>query len=153
MGIYAKETSVSPEKSRMEIEQTLKRYKASQFAYATSDQKATIMFVMNDRQIRFDVPFMPIEYFSKDKRGFIRWQMSAKINAREQDIRQRWRALALSIKGRLEAIESGIETFEIAFLAHIVLPNGQTYGQFAVPQIEKVYEHKQMPPLLIGSPQ
>ena len=40
--------------------------------------------------------------------------------------RQRWRALNLAIKAKLEAVESGIVTFDQEFLAHIVGPSGQT---------------------------
>lgn len=40
--------------------------------------------------------------------------------------RQRGRALLLVIKAKLESIESGVETFEQAFLANVVLANGET---------------------------
>ena len=39
----------------------------------------------------------------------------------EQAVRQRWRALALVIKAKLESVESGIETTEQAFLANVVV--------------------------------
>jgi hypothetical protein len=39
----------------------------------------------------------------------------------EQAVRQRWRALVLVIKAKLEAVESGITSFEDEFLAHTVL--------------------------------
>ncbi len=38
----------------------------------------------------------------------------------------RGRALLLVIKAKLESVESGIETLEQAFLAHVVMANGQT---------------------------
>jgi hypothetical protein len=66
----------------------------------------------------------------------------------EQAVRQRWRALALVIKAKLEAFESGIETFEQAFLANILLPDGQTVGQWMVPQVEQAYLTGTMPGLL-----
>lgn len=44
----------------------------------------------------------------------------------EKATRQRWRALALVIKAKLEAVASGITEFEQEFLAHIVLPDGRT---------------------------
>lgn len=65
-------------------------------------------------------------------------------------MRQRWRALALVIKAKLEAIESGITTVDAEFLAHLVLPDGRTYGEFALPQIDEVYRSGAMPPLLPG---
>ena len=68
--------------------------------------------------------------------------------AYEQAVRQRWRALALVIKAKLEAVETGITSFEEEFLAHIVLPSGQTVGAWMVPQVEKAYVNGAMPPML-----
>ena len=51
-------------------------------------------------------------------------------------------------KAKLEAVETGITEFEDEFLAHIVLPNGQTMGEFAKPQIAHAYDTGDMPPLL-----
>lgn len=68
--------------------------------------------------------------------------------AYEQDVRQRWRALCLCIKAKLEAVEAGITTFEDEFMAHIVLPNGQTMSQHATPMIAQAYETGNVPPLL-----
>lgn len=66
----------------------------------------------------------------------------------EQACRQRWRALNLAIMAKLEAVESGITTFEEEFLAHLVLPNGRTVGQWAVPAVTKGLADGKMPPLL-----
>ncbi len=68
--------------------------------------------------------------------------------AYEQAGRQRWRALALVIKAKLEAVESGVETFEDAFLSHIVLPGGGTIGRWLKPQLQEAYVGGKMPPLL-----
>ena len=66
----------------------------------------------------------------------------------QQACRQRWRALALVIKAKLEAVETGIATFEQEFLAYIVLPNGQSVGDTAIPAIEAAAAGKDLPPLL-----
>jgi hypothetical protein len=60
----------------------------------------------------------------------------------------RWRCLALVIKAKLEAVESGITTFEDEFLAHIMMPDGQTVGQHVRPNIASAYEQRSMVPLL-----
>lgn len=53
--------------------------------------------------------------------------------------------------GRLGlAVESGISTFEAEFLANTMMPDGSTFGQWALPQMEQVYETREMPPLLIS---
>ncbi len=68
----------------------------------------------------------------------------------EQACRQRWRALALVIKAKLEAVSAGISVFEDEFLANIVLPDGQLVGQWLRPQLAVSYEGGRMPPLLPG---
>lgn len=62
--------------------------------------------------------------------------------------RSRWRALFLCIKAKLESIESGIETFEDAFLAHIQMPDGQSVSDHVRPRIASAYETGSMQPLL-----
>jgi hypothetical protein len=45
-------------------------------------------------------------------------------------------------------VESGISTFEQEFLAHIILPDNSTVGDWIGPQIEQAYETGAMPPML-----
>lgn len=66
----------------------------------------------------------------------------------EKEGRRRWRCLVIAIKAKLECVESGITTLEDEFMAHIVLPNGQTVGHVMLPQINASYEDGEMPPLL-----
>lgn len=66
----------------------------------------------------------------------------------EQACRQRWRALALVIKAKLEAVESGISEFEDEFMANIVMPDGKTVSQMARPAIAKAYATGQVHNLL-----
>ena len=152
MPTYASQTSVPSDKSRAEIERTLARYGASSFMYGWDQTRAVIAFEMNGRRLKFILP-MP----ERDSREFThtpaknqRRSAAAAEAAYDQAVRQRWRALALVIKAKLEAVEAGIAEFEEEFLAHIVLPNGRTVGDFMVPQIAAVYETGQMPPLLLG---
>ena len=79
--------------------------------------------------------------------GRIRKENAAQ-QAYEQEIRRRWRALALSIKGKLEAVETGIMSFEEEFMANIVLPNDKTVAEFMLPQIEEAYSSGRMPKLI-----
>lgn len=146
---YAADTSVSQEKSRAEIERIIGRYGADYFTYGWSQEKAMVGFVMNGRQVRFILP-MP----DRDDRKFTvtptgrRRSPSAAEEAWEQAGRQRWRALALVIKAKLEAVESGIVTFDEEFGMHFLLPNGQTVGDWVAPQIEAAYETGTMPSML-----
>ena len=72
-------------------------------------------------------------------------------DAYEQAVRQRWRALALVIKAKLEAVEAGISTVEREFLDAIMLPDGRTVGDWLGPQLGVVYAQQAMPALLPGS--
>ena len=150
MSRYAADTSVSADASRGEIERTLRRYGADGFAYGWEGTRASVMFVMNGRRIRF-VLQMPDrhsrEFTHTPARGTPRSSSQAEA-AWEQATRQRWRALALVIKAKLEAVDSGITEFEDEFLAHILLPNGTTVGEHVRPGIEQAYESGTMPPLL-----
>lgn len=149
---YAEKTSVDSSKSRAEIERILIRYGADQFMYGWDDNsenlKAIVAFRMNNRYIKFFLP-MP----SKSEFNFTQGRKQKRsprlaLKAWEQSTRQRWRALALVIKAKLEAVESGITEFESEFMAHIVLPDGQTVGQYMIPQIDRAYKDKKMPALL-----
>ena len=138
---YAENTSVSADKSRSEIEATLRRYGADEFAYMTSRTHAMIGFVANDRQVRFrlEMPDPNDRTFTHTpERRNARSPQQAEA-AWEQATRQRWRALALVIKAKLEAVEAGITEFKDEFLAHILLPNGRTVGENIRPQLNDVY--------------
>jgi hypothetical protein len=145
---YAANTTVSVEKSRAEIERTLERYGATSFAYGWDRDRAVIQFAAQDRQVRFVLPLpdRTERRFTHHARG-VRTPESAQKEW-EQACRQRWRALALAIKAKLEAVESGISEFEDEFLAHIVLPNGSTAGQWLRPQLATAYETARMPSVL-----
>ena len=146
---YAEKTSVSTEKSRAEIERTLQRYGADQFMYGWDQEKAIVCFRMVERQIKFLLP-MPDKSdkaFTETPTGKARAEAAA-YKEWEQACRQKWRALSLVIKAKLEAVEAGIAVFEDEFMANIVLPNGGTVSQFMLPQIEAAYETGEMPMML-----
>lgn len=147
---YAENTSVSSDRSRQEIEKTLNRYGATGFIYGWQGSNCVVAFEMNDRRIKFILPLpdkTAREFTHTPSRGTLRYPAD-QLAAWEQACRQRWRALALAIKAKLEAVESGITSFEEEFMAHIVLPNGSTVGGWMIPQIEQSYSQKKMPPLL-----
>ena len=131
---YASETRVPAQQTRVEIERTLARYGATGFAYGSEVGRAMIGFQTKDRRIRFLLPLVPPSRMTEKQA--------------DQFIRSRWRALLLSIKAKLEAVESGIETFDEAFMSHIVMPNGQTMAEHTLPYIKEAYATGKMPPLL-----
>lgn len=152
MSRYAERTEVTSEKSRAEIERTLRRYGANAFAYGWHGLQAHVMFEVADRRIRFVIPMPdPADAkFTETPTGRERSQTAAEKEY-EQAVRQRWRALALVIKAKLEAVDAHISTIEDEFLAHIMLPDGSTVGEQAIPRIRAVYATGQMAELLPGA--
>jgi hypothetical protein len=145
---YAQATQVPADKSKQEIERTLQRYGATQFAYGWDAEVAIIGFKARGRQVLFRLPMPDLNDYAKTPdRGL--WRSDeAQHKAWEQASRQRWRALALVIKAKLEAVEAGIVSFEDEFLAHTVLPSGETVSAWMQPQIEHAIEHGSMPSML-----
>lgn len=159
---FAEGTSVPAERSRAEIEMLLRRYGASQFVSGWAEGKAVIGFTAHGRQLRF-VLKMP----SKNEQRFthapprknaafkdqlVERSSTDALKLYEGEIRRLWRALNLVIKAKLEAVESGIASFEEEFMPWVVLPDGSTVGQFMSPQIERAYASGEMPSLLPGLP-
>lgn len=147
---YAEGTTVSPEKSLAEIQQTLKRYGSSKFGLLDEGDRLAIMFEMKGRRVKFAVPMPPVADFKFDGAKRARSQ-AQQLSAQYKEHSRRYRALLLVIKSKLESVESGIESFDEAFMGHLVLPSGQTMHEWAGPQIQRVYETGQMPPLMITS--
>lgn len=152
MSRYAQNTDVSSDKSRSETERTLERYGADQFMYGWRDGGAVIAFQKDGRNVRFVLP-LP----ERDDKAFTEYVSRGKLWAREpaaaqrlyeQAVRQKWRALALVIKAKLEAVEAGISVFEDEFMANILLPDGHSVGEWMRPQIAEAYRIGAMPELL-----
>lgn len=150
MSTYAADTSVSVEKSRAEIERTVQRWGAEQFMYGWDATNAVVGFRMQNRQLRFilSMPDRQAKEFLFTPARKTRRTDAQAYEAWEQACRQRWRALNLVIKAKLEAVESGISTFDNEFLAQIMLPNGRTVGEQIGGQIDETYLTNTMPALL-----
>lgn len=148
---YAKGTQVSIERSRAEIEMLVKRYGASRFATGWDTDSSVIFFEHGGKRIKFVLP-LPDARDPKWRRtptGRIRRNERVASAAYDDECRRRWRALGLVIKAKLEAVQSGIATFESEFLAHVVLPNGRTVGEELVPMLDKLTNGAApLPPLL-----
>lgn len=144
--MYAKDTTVPVEKTKAEIERLVIQHKATEYVagWQTADPpRAAVQFRMKDRYVRFEVP-MP---HPADKK-YPTYNTQKRDRMIDQDTRSRWRALLLVIKAKLESVESGIETFDEAFLAQVVMPGGATVSHTLIPQLEMAYRDNVMPRLL-----
>jgi hypothetical protein len=150
---YAQNTSVSIDKTEGEIKRLLMKAGASQIASASdiTEGKAIIIFTLNGKRIRFTMT-LP----RSDEKRF--WQMKygkrrpndAAYKLWEQACRSKWRALLLCIKAKIESYQSGIETFENAFLAHIVIGNNETVSERILPAVNEFYLTGNLKPLLLN---
>jgi hypothetical protein len=131
---YAEGTKVSVEKSHLEVQKLLKRYGATNTGYGEQQNAASILFTMRGRQYRMELPYPDLSQFQYAPRHVRRTSLQMQ-QAREQEMRRLWRALVMVVKAKLEAVQSGIVTFEQEFLAYTVLDDNQTVGQWIEPQI------------------
>lgn len=134
-------TTVPVEKSQAEVRSLLARAGASSFAFGEETDLAgvrwaAVSFAHAGYAVRMRVPHKPLDrkkvedkvYRARSRsRGEIEHEMG------EQEARRIWRVMAWNLKARLVAVDEGVETFEEAFLAHLVNPTtGQTvYEQLA----------------------
>jgi hypothetical protein len=144
---YAEGTEVTSDRSKAEIEKILTRYGADSFAYMSDPKRAAVAFRAANRNVRFILPMPSIAEVSKTPKGRKRRDTVADQEL-AQEIRRRWRALALSIKAKLETVESGIAEFETEFMPYIMMPNGKTVAENVGPQIATAYDTGKMPKLL-----
>ena len=138
---YADKTEVTVEKSKVQIERLLTEFKASSVMMASNADKSMIVFAMADRHVKFVLPLPQKVEFARHRNP---------IAALEQATRTRWRALYLALRAKLEMAATGITTFEDEFLAHIVMPDGQTVGEMTRPRIAQAYQSGEVRPLLEG---
>lgn len=147
---YAADTSVPMDRSISEIRTTVRRYGATEFAHMESDEQAAITFTMKGRRIlfRLQMPNPKDAEFTQTERGKVRSASVAEATW-EQACRSRWRALALVIKAKLEAVEVGIVVFEDEFLANTIPPGASvTFGEAVREDMRIVHEQRSLTPLL-----
>jgi hypothetical protein len=143
---YAADTEVPVSRSKAAIEELLRQHGATEFASGWDPTHDRMQFRLFDRTIRFVLPRPDPQArkFTHDRRGFRRVPNSV-TRSLEQADRQRWRALYLVIRAKLEAVEAGIAVFEQEFLAFVVMADGMTIGDVLVPRIQSGEQH-----LLLG---
>lgn len=149
---YAQQTEVPIERSKAEIERMITKHGADRFMSGSDKSHAFIAFQCRGKMVKFVLP-LP----DRQDRQFLRTPVRHNLRtpdeayqAWEQACRSKYRALCLCIKAKLESIDQGITSFEAEFLAHFVLPSGQSFGDYAIPMIEEACKTNTMPQLQIG---
>ncbi len=128
---FAEDTKVPVSRSTEELTAVLRKAGADQIAVFESAAQSAVGFTLGGRMYR----------------------LSAKVNPKApnpgQDERRAWRLLLLLAKAKLEAVADGATTVEREFLADMILPDGQTMGAWAAPQLALAYQTKAMPAALM----
>lgn len=104
---YAKGTKVPVGRSRDEIEGVLRKVGADAIGFMKDAATAQIAFRIAGRHYVMSLP-VDVDH--------------------AQGERERWRQLLLLVKAKMAAIAAGITTPETEFLAHAMLPTGETLG-------------------------
>jgi hypothetical protein len=120
-------TTVSVENSQAAIRKLLVGYGCEDFQFGESrrdgDRIAAIGFRSRDRAVRMRVtlkPPKPMDVSKKVTRARSKTREDIIEELYEQEARRIWRVLHWNLKTRMEAIAEGVETFEEAFLAHLL---------------------------------
>ncbi len=146
---YASKTKVPISRSQQEIKAVLQRYGASQYVCADDWEGAQAMigFRYNGLAVRMTLRMPDLSEFNLTATGLLRCEGQRDVEY-ARGCRQRWRALVLSVKAKLEAVDSGIATFEQEFLPFLVVDGGQTVGERVLPEIARALEMGAAPKLL-----
>jgi hypothetical protein len=119
-------TTVPIEKSQAMIRKLLAERRASRIEFGEMEQDgvrwAAVGFAIAGRAVRMRVPHKAVAdaVVWKKKRRSPRPLDVLRAELEDQEGRRIWRVLAWNLKARLEAVDENVETFEEAFLAHLL---------------------------------
>lgn len=137
-------TDVGVDKSQGEIRKLLLAHGAANFSFGEGAVNgclwAIVEFVHHDHLVRVRVSLKEPDtkvVNNKVQRTRTRTRTQIVNDLVEQEARRIWRVLFHGLKARLVSVEEGVETFEQAFLAHLVDPvTNQTLWDAAKALIE-----------------
>lgn len=153
MAKYASQTKTTVEESQAEIARILKGNGATHTMLGSGPEGDLIGFQIGGRQFRFSVrrPDNDAARGTFLAQGGSEWGWTNQTNQAtwlNREWMRRWRAAVLWVKGTVEFAGGDIEILRRVFLGSAVLPDGQTFSQWAQPQIDSMYDSGRMPPLL-----
>jgi len=132
---YAKKTTVPVARSKQKIEELLTSYGIEESFMGRSPRGDGIGWTYKGKVYKMSVP-MPAKENKTEKQY-------------DQEVRQRWRILYMSMKMKFEEIDAGVISFEDQFLAQMTLPDGLTVADFMkLPDNIARLEKTKMPKLL-----
>lgn len=143
MSRFAEGTRVAVTKTLAEIENLVRTRGGQRFFRAEQEDQMSLGWAQADRMVMFTVTLPPLKDFEKKPRGYGRRSTQEQLAAREQAMREHWRAVLLVIKAKFASVDSKIETFEESFLSQIVVPGPDgrhtQFAKLAIKSIAEVY--------------
>lgn len=138
--VYAEGTTVSVERSIQEAQSLLRKHGVTDMGVTITNAGGRIQFRTAERAVQFTVlspapDDAAVRLYASGKPR----PASDRAKRSQQVERERWRALVLTLKAKLESVEAGVETVEQAFLAQILLPDGSTVADQVAPALERAY--------------
>lgn len=150
MGLnYAKNTTVTIERSRQELEVILRRSGANKVILGWDGDVSFVAFAIDGIPVKQRIEMPPRSDFQETELGRLRKPQAA-MAAWEQACRQRMREHVVLLKAKLIAISLGFRTIKQEFMADICLPGGSTIGQQYEEQIDRALKTGKLPALLPG---
>lgn len=144
---YASGTPVPVGRSTDEVRTLLLKAGATHYAYGESPEAGFVQFAINGLHYRFEVRRPTKAEADRAAAAGDRYKIKQGTEI-DAEWRRRWRARVIWLKAMIEFSEGESDVFTTAMLAHLVLPDGGTFGRWATPQIASMYEQGAMPPLL-----
>jgi hypothetical protein len=123
-------TNVPVERSQAEIRTLLQRHEVQRLAFGEErdddgQRWAAVTFQARALGVRMRVPLKQVnehDVRSKAVRARSKGVVEIRNEMYAQEERRIWRVLAWNLKARLVAVDEGLESFEEAFLPHLIDP-------------------------------
>jgi hypothetical protein len=153
---YAKGTTVDVSKSRAEIDHVLVKNGASSVGILNDSDKAVavVAFTIRGAKFRLEIPMPLMAEVEKvpRPRQWSYWDETRRSAWKRSELsqleRERWRAVLLLIKSKLEIVRIGLSSVEREFMADLVLPSGQRAEAFFAEAIRRGLEGGDASPML-----
>jgi hypothetical protein len=146
---YADNTTVTVDRSIAEIQKLVKAAGATNWSHAEDDDadppRAMVQFKLEGWLLRFTIELPTLADMRYSPTGRNRRTTDAAQVHRDQEVRRRWREIALLIKAKLVAINSGVVSLDEEFLPYVVMQSGETVGQWAPAQLRALQASETLP--------
>lgn len=139
MSGYAKNTSVTVDRSMAQVRVMLQKEGADGVAIAEAGSQAMVQFVFERKGYKFKISY-PSKTddqirFTGAGRDRTDIQMETEI---EKEKRRLWRAMGLYIKAAIEAHHNGLVDLKRSLMGNIMLPSGETVYEKLEGNMDKV---------------